>query len=61
MVKARDDSNAEEVTKTYEELVAEFGKLPSGFMAIAPILVPILLMALASIVTMAKSSGFVVF
>ena len=42
-VKARDDSNAEEVTKTYEELVAEFGKLPSGFMAIAPILVPILL------------------
>ena len=60
MVKARDDSNAEEVTKTYEELVAEFGKLPSGFMAIAPILVPILLMALASIVTMAKSSGFVV-
>lgn len=35
-----------EVTKTYEELVAEYGKLPNGFNALAPILVPIILMAL---------------
>ena len=35
--------------KTYEQLVAEYGRLPSGLVAISPILVPILLMALGSI------------
>ena len=47
-----------EVVKTYEELKAEFGKLPSGFNAIASLIVPILLMAASSIVTMAKGTGF---
>ena len=46
-----------EVVKTYEELKAEFGKLPNGIMSIAPLLVPILLMALSSIATMAKWQG----
>ena len=46
------------VTKTYEELVAEYGKLPNGFNALAPILVPIVLMALGSISSMAGWTGF---
>ena len=46
-----------EVVKTYEELKAEFGKLPGGFNAIAPLIVPILLMALSSISSMAKWEG----
>jgi len=56
-VKADDEADNGEITKTYEELVAEYGKLPSAFLALAPIIVPILLMALASIVSMAKLTG----
>ena len=53
-VKSADEmgDNAE-VAKTYEELVAEFGKLPNGFNA----LVPIILMALGSISSMAGWTG----
>ncbi len=47
-----------EVVKTYEELKAEFGKLPNGFNAIAPLVVPILLMAASSVVSMAGWTGF---
>ncbi len=57
-VKADDELNQDEVTKTYEELVAEYGKLPSGFSAVAPIIVPIILMALSSIASMAGMKGF---
>jgi GntP family gluconate:H+ symporter len=46
-----------EAVKTYEELVAEHGRLPGGANALAPILVPILLMALGSIAAMADWSG----
>ena len=47
-VKARDEAdNGEAIGKTYEELVASYGKLPNGFMAFAPIVVPIILMGLA--------------
>ena len=56
-VKADDEVDAGEVVKTYEELVAEYGKLPSGWSSLAPIIVPIILMALSSVVTMAKLSG----
>ena len=45
------------VVKTYEALVAEYGKLPNGFMALAPILAPIVLMALGSVVSMAGVTG----
>ena len=47
---------ADEVVKTYEELVAEYGKLPSGINALAPILVPVLFMALGSVVSVFKDS-----
>lgn len=56
-VKAADEADRSEVAKSYEQLVAEYGKLPNGFMAIAPILVPIVLMALSSIVAMAGGKG----
>ena len=42
---------------TYEELKSSFGKLPSAMGSLAPILVPILLMALSSIVSMAHWEG----
>ena len=59
-VKSADETVAAgEVTKTYEELVAEYGKLPGGWNALAPIIVPILLMALGSISSMAGWTGFI--
>ena len=59
-VKSADETvSNDEVVKTYEELVAEYGKLPGGFNALAPIVVPILLMALGSISSMAKWTGFI--
>ena len=58
-VKSADETvSADEVVKTYEELVAEYGKLPGGFNALSPIIVPIVLMALGSIASMAKWTGF---
>ena len=49
-VKSSDKQVApDEVVKTYEELVAEYGKLPGGLNAIAPIVVPVILMALGTI------------
>jgi hypothetical protein len=52
-----DEMEDAETVKTYEELVAEYGKLPSGFSSLAPIIVPIILMSLSSIASMAKMSG----
>ena len=52
-VKAADDIVADGDVKTYEQLVAEFGKLPSGWLAFAPIVLPIILMGLASAFSMA--------
>ena len=56
-VSADDEADTGEVVKTYEELVAAYGKLPNGWDAIAPILVPILLMALSSVLAMMKVTG----
>ncbi|MBR4905347.1 MAG: GntP family permease [Clostridia bacterium] len=58
-IKSADEvAETDETVKTYEELKAEFGKLPNGLNAIAPLLVPILLMAVSSIVTMVGGTGF---
>ena len=57
-VKSTDETETtDEIVKTYEELVAEYGKLPNGFNAVAPILVPIILMALGSVSSMAGFTG----
>ena len=47
----------DEVVKTYEELKAEYGKLPGGFNALAPLIIPILLMGLSSVSSMAGWTG----
>ena len=59
-VKAGDEADADndEIVKSYEELVKEYGKLPNAFNSLAPIVAPILLMALGSIANMAKWTGF---
>ena len=57
-IKSADETgDSSEVVKSYEELKAEFGKLPGGINALAPLLVPILLMALSSISSMAGWTG----
>ncbi len=53
-VKSAEDQDSEESVKTYEQLVAEYGKLPNGWLAFAPIVAPILLMGLASAFAMAQ-------
>lgn len=59
-VKSADEIVTDEtVTKTYEELVAEYGKLPGGFNALAPIIVPIIMMGLGSVSSMAGWTGIV--
>lgn len=48
-----DDANA----KSYDELKAEFGQLPGAAISFAPIVMPIVLMAVKSVVDMAKWTG----
>jgi GntP family gluconate:H+ symporter len=62
-VKAKDEAdNSEVVSQTYEELVASYGKLPNAFVSFAPIVVPIILMGLASAFSMAgKTIPVIVF
>ncbi len=55
-VSACDDNADMDLVKSYEELIAEYGRLPSGVMSFAPIIVPIFLMGLASAFSMAKVS-----
>ena len=47
----------DDTVQTYEEIKASYGKLPGAVDALSPILVPILLMAVASVVTMAGWNG----
>ena len=57
-VKSADETHdSGEIVKTYEQLVAEYGKLPSGINALAPLIVPIILMALSSVASMAGLTG----
>jgi GntP family gluconate:H+ symporter len=57
-IKSKEDIDIDAATKTYEEIVAGYGKLPNGFLSLAPIVAPIVLMALGSIASMAKWPGF---
>lgn len=55
--KAADDYDDGTVSQSWADLVASYGKLPGSFISLAPIVVPILLMAIASIVAMAGMKG----
>lgn len=56
-VKASDEADSGEIVQTYEELVASYGKLPGGFMSLAPIIVPIVLMAMSNVASILKWEG----
>lgn len=56
-VTAADDATHEENAVSYEELVKTYGKLPGSFNSLAPIIVPIILMAMGSISAMAGWKG----
>ena len=58
-VKAADEADAAETVATYEELKAQYGTLPGGFNTLAPIVVPIVLMALGSVSSMAGWTGVI--
>lgn len=60
----KQSSNIEELVeddnlKTYEEIKAEYGTLPCGFLSLAPIIIPVILMALSNIFKIMKAEGFV--
>ena len=58
-IKSADEiHSSDEVVKTYEELKAEYGQLPGALNALAPLVVPILLMGVSSVVTMAGGKGW---
>ena len=52
-----DEKESPDTEKSYEELVAGFGKLPGAFSSFAPIVIPVILMALGSIASMAGWTG----
>lgn len=56
-VKANDEADSGDVVQTYEELVASYGKLPNGFMSLAPIIIPIILMAMSNVASILGWSG----
>jgi len=51
------ESAQNDTVKSYDELVAEYGKLPNGLMALSPILAPILLMSLGTVANIAGWTG----
>ena len=57
MKSADEVSKDNETIQTYEELKASYGKLPSKGMSLAPIIVPIILMALSSIASVLGWTG----
>ncbi len=59
-VQAEDENVSKEVTEeAYNQLVATYGKLPGGLNTLAPILVPVVFMALGTISSMAGWTGVV--
>lgn len=55
-IKSSDEISDEEIYEDYQKIMKE-EELPNGFLSIAPIIVPIILMAIASIVQMVGFSG----
>ena len=45
------------ITASYEELLKKFGKLPSGFSSLAPIIMPIIFMAVGSVIDVLAKQG----
>ena len=45
------------ITASYEELLNKFGTLPSGFLSLAPIIMPIIFMAVGSVIDVLAKQG----
>ncbi len=45
------------ITASYEELLKKFGKLPCGFLSLAPIIMPIIFMAIGSVIDVLAKQG----
>ena len=45
------------ITASYEELLTNFGKLPCGFLSLAPIIMPIIFMAVGSVIDVLAKQG----
>ncbi|WP_148785917.1 GntP family permease [Campylobacter concisus] len=45
------------ITASYEELLNKFGKLPCGFLSLAPIIMPIIFMAVGSVIDVLAKQG----
>lgn len=58
-VQSKDEVDPDEIARVYKDLIASYGKLPSTFSTLAPIIVPISLMALSSVIVMLGLTGFV--
>ncbi len=58
-IKSGEDLGEEGDSQDYDELLKSFGDLPNGMLSLAPILVPILCMALGSLSAVLKWSGAV--
>ncbi|HDV7284717.1 TPA: GntP family permease [Mannheimia haemolytica] len=57
-VSVAEEAQADQViSQSYEDLIKQYGKLPSGFLSLAPIFMPILLMAIGSIAKIVGVSG----
>lgn len=56
-VKSQEELAQVETPMEYEDIMHSFGKLPNGFMSFAPIVVPIVLMAMGSLATVLKWEG----
>ena len=58
-ISSKEETGADEETvRTYEQIKASYGKLPGSVDALAPLVVPILLMALSSVTSMVGWNGF---
>jgi GntP family gluconate:H+ symporter len=57
-VQSKEDIDLNAVTQTYDELVQSYGKLPGGFVSLAPIIMPIIAMGLGSTAAMLGWQGF---
>ncbi|MRH42731.1 GntP family permease [Aquibacillus halophilus] len=56
-VEGEDDANETDAAFSYDEIVEQFGKMPSASKSFAPIIVPILLIAFSSFLTFMELSG----
>lgn len=57
-VKADDELSGEEIRQTYEQLMASYDRMPGMWSSVAPIAVPVLLMAATSATVLLGTSGW---